>query len=238
MRMWRQICDINNDIIYGRLPSCDQCSHSRLQANTESSEQASTARPGQCGVCADWNPQGPIAKVLLVGIDSNIEPHELTYEKLMRQVTEAVKQVLDGQLNTTQKFQDYCGQEAVKPSVADGLFSLLSKNQEIIDELRGKNHQQIRDYLIRNNFFPAAWTGLRELRDFLDVPMHLLFLRITKETVAMVVAWLVTRQSLSQFAKEDGRKLDEIIELRLPSSPSTRLSLVVSADGSPPIMLP
>jgi hypothetical protein len=152
----------------------------------------------------------------LVGLDSHIKPHEVTYRKLIRKVTEAVGQLLDGTLNTPKKFEDCCGQEAVRPSVAQGLYDLVSSNQGLAEELKTYTYGQLREYLIINELLPATWTGIRELRDFLDCPMHLLFLRITKETVAMVVAWLATRKEMSTFAREDGKKLNDIIDLRLP----------------------
>jgi hypothetical protein len=99
MKMWRQVCDINNEIVYNRLPSCDACSTCRLQVTTEVS---------QCAHCADWDPNGASGKMYLVGLDSHIKPHEVTYRKLIRKVTEAVGQLLDGTLNTPKKIEDYC----------------------------------------------------------------------------------------------------------------------------------
>ena len=63
--------------------------------------------------------------------------------------------------------------------------------------------------------FPAVWTRSYPLDQFIDVPMHLLFLGIQKTIMKRVTLWHSRRSAKSQFQKYAEGLLDPIYRMRL-----------------------
>ena len=198
---------------YKSLISCDHCYKARLHR-----EQSDPVGFDGCQECADFDFDSPGG--LLKGPVPNdhptthlpdkeaaptMEPKRIKFEAC-REACEKVCQLRSGGVWNDKQ----CGAYLKRKGIALRISSeVLAYVEHCKDE--GKEEEDIVDGLA-DEVLPALWSlpGVT-IEDFVDVPMHLIFLGVVKSMTILIIQWLKAKGLYSAFTREFGSMLDTVM---------------------------
>ena len=207
-RRWKYTAFINQE----KLPSCKKCCSKRLSRYIILRNNNIYKKTGVCQLCCDWNyqsqshymkidipdkyprtqhPTSPIPPISREVVNiQHLVPAEQTFEWLREGCRFCFHNVYHQvwNLGTSDEYMRCLGlsQSFNRKYVVEKARELYAKNP---------NHPNPSSTMM----FPPLWDTHTELKHFIDLPMHLLFLGIIKSTIDWTFDWLKLHKSLTAF---------------------------------------
>lgn len=213
-----------------KIPSCSSCMNKLIHNGPLYSDIND-----HCERCTNWNTCS--AHPLLRTVPPNkyprdmlthgtyILPFQLSYNTLRHAVTTTHNKLITSTW-TNEEAKQYLyvfglNNEAVSKvlehATNEKIFSYAEANKDAMTlEYNALRHHKERYPMKYVQWqFPATWIRGTYLQQHIDVPMHLLFLGITKTTMKRIMEWMKQKNSHANFLKMSGGVLESISNLHL-----------------------
>jgi len=203
---WRHICDVS--FIKDKLPYCEECWGKVARNETTTNN---------CIHCFQWitedrlfpSPSNYPSDLPSIQRDSRsyLSSHMLSYDQLIQSVRTCQRRLLQKQWNIGQ-CRAYLKSNGINQ---EGVSMLLHHVKDLRRRFTGDHPNQIDDEHLWNG--PVSWHRNLDLSSNIDVPMHLLFLGITKAMIALLQDFLSTTNLRTRFNEETNHRLNMISKL-------------------------
>ncbi len=213
--------------VVSNIPTCTECLE-RLQ-------HIGTTELPYCPMCTNWYtcsdhlllrsdpPQNYPRDALTHG--QQLSPFQLTYSILQEAVTMAHNQ-LTRSTWTTEQAKMYLwvrgvNNEAVAKVTEHALNERIYAYAEMHQEDMPRQYHYLK--LHKERFpqkyqkwaYPATWTRQVDLDQHIDVPMHLLFLGVTKTTIKRIMEWTKYKNKHNSFLRMTNGVLESVTKLHI-----------------------
>ena len=214
---WRHSANLSH--VSNNLQACDDCLANVLMANQPyQATESDTQGVRSCQTCTCWRTQGCGSKLEFPIPESyppdmappsgTLRPVVLTYERLRFATQIAHEKIFNGTWKMKEA-KEFLRVEGMNLEAVDGITNCSNNCRKVsrsqpgspgfvkLMELKSMSPSDYAPWRI-----PALWNRAGVTMDqHVDVPMHLLFLGITKTVVLMVQEWMLGRSKKAAFIR-------------------------------------
>lgn len=230
-------CKQNKNVIR----SCNDCSKSiELEVTdyinkTSDNRRDSWWRANCCEDCSAWmfSLSHPLLRykpdkdfpLLFCDVEHLLEPKQITRELLQTTITRVHDLLLSSSITIAEakSIMKYSG---FNSAVQDQILESASNCKGMMAAFNEKDNdpENYNDYLNSKNMnpqafmkfeLPSAWYGFNDVKQYVDVPMHLLMLGIVKSVLLKIGVWLRLRNQQSLFLRMTNTVLGEVKSLNI-----------------------
>jgi len=216
------------------IPTCDNCLVKQKRNGPDFNDTSDNAN--KCTSCTNWEmcgnypmlrtrPPGKFPQDTILDVNQSIEPFELHYKLLKDAVKLANEKLTDG-IWSNEEAKQYLwvfgiNNDAVTKIIEHTTNQRLFAYAETHKDSIPVEYEVMRCHKERYPtkygpwLYPASWTCRIQLNQHVDVPMHLLFLAVTKSTIKRIMEWTRYQNKQNHYLRMVGGVLETVAKLHL-----------------------